>query len=188
MIPKIQRKFLPKLKHPDFKKSFEIYTDASDHTIAGAVFQSHGVIGFYSKKLSESESLYPIQEKETLAVVRTASHFRHILLGSPIILRTDNRNLLSKKTTANKRTSRWLLILQEYEIRIEFLKGNSNFVADFLSRTNLISCKENSKKLWDLKKIEEVQNSDTLIQNKVASSEYKKCNFENFFLIILQQN
>ena len=133
-------------------------TDASDHSISGIVFQKNGLIGILSKKLSPCEALYPIQEKETLAAVLTITYFRYILLGSKIRLRTDNKNMLSLNSAPNKRTTGWLLVLQEFDIELEYIRGQESMAADFISRLQTLKTKEKMTGFpLDLKKISEGQ-------------------------------
>ncbi|KAG0434374.1 Retrovirus-related Pol polyprotein from transposon 17.6 [Dictyocoela muelleri] len=54
----------PKLSYPDFYKTFYIETDACDRGIGGIIYQDHGVLGFYSYKLNDTELNYSIVEKE----------------------------------------------------------------------------------------------------------------------------
>lgn len=46
------------LKFPNFGKNFPLQTDASDCGIGAVLYQEHGIIGYYSKKLTASERNY----------------------------------------------------------------------------------------------------------------------------------
>ena len=79
---------------------------------------------------------YTITEKEFLAVIHAANKFRHYITGYPIILYTNHsaiKNLVNKPIT-NGRVTRWLILLQEFDITIKDQPGKENPVADFLSR------------------------------------------------------
>ena len=101
------------LAFPDFSKPFVIHTDAS-HTQLGAVIsQDNKPIAFYSRKLNDVQTRYTTTERELLSIVKTLKEFQNILLGYPIVVYTDHKNL----TCANfntERVMRWRLILEEY--------------------------------------------------------------------------
>jgi hypothetical protein len=67
------------LTYPEFDKPFVIYTDASKRQIGGVVTKSDKPLGFFSKKLSETQRRYPVTEQELLAIVETLKYFRHML-------------------------------------------------------------------------------------------------------------
>jgi RNase H-like domain found in reverse transcriptase len=69
--------------------------------------------------------------------VETLKEFRNILLGHRIQVYTDHKNL----TYANfntERVMRWRLILEEFSPELIYLKGDTNIVADALSRLELL--------------------------------------------------
>ncbi|RDX74156.1 Retrovirus-related Pol polyprotein from transposon 17.6, partial [Mucuna pruriens] len=76
------------------------------------------------------------QAHELLAIVFTLDKFRSYLLGSKIIVFSDHAALrfLLKKSDAKLRLIRWMLLLQEFNIKIKDKKGVENFVADHLSK------------------------------------------------------
>jgi transposase InsO family protein len=57
-----------------------------------------------------------------------------LLLGRPFILRTDHRNLLYMGHSSNLRVQRWYAYLSRYDITIHHIPGETNIVADALSR------------------------------------------------------
>ena len=131
----------PQLAHFDLSKQFVVPTDVSKIAIGAVPLQrsEEGVerpISF-SKKLSAPQQNYSTFERECLAVVAAAQHFRIYLLGCPFILRTDHKALswlLSKEPKGSGRVSGWIASLIEYPIEIEYLKGSENTIADILSR------------------------------------------------------
>ena len=84
------------LAFPDFNKTFEIYTDASDTQLGAVIAQDNKPIAFYSKKLNPAQTRYTTTEKELLSIVETCKEFRTILLGQQITIYTDNENLTYK--------------------------------------------------------------------------------------------
>ena len=75
---------------PDHTKAYEVHTDASNYAIGRVLMQEGNPIAFESKMLNETEQRYTVQEKEMTAVVHCLRTWRHYLLGSKFIVKTDN--------------------------------------------------------------------------------------------------
>ncbi|KAN0038532.1 hypothetical protein ACTA71_000711 [Dictyostelium dimigraforme] len=76
--------------------------------------------------------------KETFSVV-TSLEFNHfIIFGYKIIINTDHKNieLLRNQITfgLNQRINRWLQKIDVYNIKLNYIQGNTNHGADSLSR------------------------------------------------------
>ena len=126
------------LSFPDFSKPFVIHTDAS-HTQLGAVIsQDNNPIAFYSRKLNPAQTRYTTTERELLSIVETLKEFRSILLGQEIEVFTDHQNLTYKNFNT-ERVMRWRLILEEFNPKLTYIKGERNIVADALSRLDMTS-------------------------------------------------
>lgn len=128
----------PILRYPDFKKKFELVTDASDFAI-GAVLQQDGhPICFSSRTLNSHECNYSITEKELLAIVWSTKYFRPYLYGTKFSIKTDHQPLiwLNSLKEPSAKLQRWKIKLNEYDFDIKHIKGKENKVADFLSRIN----------------------------------------------------
>ena len=126
----------PVLALLDETKSFEVQTDASDFALGGVLLQEGHPIAFESHKLSEEEQKYTAQEKELLAVIHCLRTWRHYLLGSKFLVKTDN-SAVSHFLTQPKLTpkqARWQEFLAEFDFQFEHKAGHTNQVADALSR------------------------------------------------------
>ncbi|XP_074297323.1 uncharacterized protein LOC141628033 [Silene latifolia] len=98
----------PIIQPPDWELPFEIMCDASDYALG----------------------------EELLAVVYALEKFRSYLIGSDVTVFTDHaalRHLLAKKE-AKPRLLRWIILLQEFDLKIKDNTGAKNVVVDHLSR------------------------------------------------------
>eukprot|EP00253_Pinus_taeda_P026620 PITA_26620 len=130
----------PVLRGPNWDLPFQISSDVSDTTIGAILGQKEDrkpyAIYYISKNLSPAELNYTVTEKEFLAVIHAINKFRHYITGYPVILYTDHSAIkyLANKPVTNGRITRWLILLQEFDITIKDRPGKENPVADFLSR------------------------------------------------------
>ena len=121
------------LAFPDFSKEFHVYTDASDYQLGAVIMQENKPIAFYSRKLNTAQKNYTTGEQELLSIVETLKEFRNILFGQNVTVHTDHLNLLYSKMPS-ARIVRWRLMLEEFGPKFVHVKGESNVVADTLSR------------------------------------------------------
>jgi hypothetical protein len=129
----------PVLRGANWKIPFHISTNASYISIG--VVLGHEVdkkpytIYFISKNLNPIELNYTVIEKDILVVIHAINKFRHYITGYPIILYTDHSAIryLANKPITNGRVTRWLLLLQEFDITIKDRPGRENLIANFLS-------------------------------------------------------
>ena len=125
------------LAYPDFGQPFDIHTDASNVQLGAVISQGGKPIAFYSRKLNDAQTRYTTTERELLAIVETLKEYRNILLGHEIIVYTDHKNLTYQNFNTD-RVMRWRLIIEEYGPTLKYVKGETNIVADALSRLALI--------------------------------------------------
>ena len=133
------------LAYPDFSQKFEIYTDASKYQLGAVIMQAGKPIAYYSRKLTTAQLNYMTTEQELLAIVETLKEFCNISIGQRIVVYTDHQNL-PYKVFNTERVMRWRLIIEEYGPDLVYLPGESNIVADALSRPHLLPslCSENN--------------------------------------------
>ena len=131
------------LSAPDFDRPFSVAVDASESG-AGAVLLQVGLDGvehpvaYFSRKFNRHQQVYSTVEREALALILAVQHFE-VYLGSspsPIDLFTDHNPLvfIDRMRNQNQRIMRWSLILQQYPLKIQHIRGKDNIVADALSR------------------------------------------------------
>ena len=123
------------LTYPQFDQPLVVYTDSSKKQIGGIVTQNGKPLGFFSRKLTETQRHYPVTEQELLAITETLKYYKHMLYGHAIIVKTDHKNLTHQVSThASDRILRQRLLLEEYGVDLQYIEGEKNIVADALSR------------------------------------------------------
>ena len=132
----------PVLIQPDLTKPFVIETDASEWAIGMVLNQAdengklHPVT-FDGRKLSGAELNYPVQEKELLAIKEALRLWdRYLENGTKTTVITDHSSLqyLQTTTTYSKRLARWVAEFQEYDLKIQYRKGEEAIIPDAISR------------------------------------------------------
>eukprot|EP00253_Pinus_taeda_P018125 PITA_18125 len=137
---KHQLSIAPILRGPDWALPFHISFDASDTAIGAVPGQEENglpyAIYFISKNMTLAELNYTVTEKEFLAVIYAINKFRHYITGYTTFVHTDHSAIkyLMNKSVTNARVTRWLLLLQEFDITIVDRPRKENIVANFLSR------------------------------------------------------
>ena len=74
----------------------------------GAVLAQHNSqpLGFFSKKLTVTQTKYSAFDKELLAVKEAVSHFRHMIEGKTLVVYTDHKSLTMVMSSTSARTPR----------------------------------------------------------------------------------
>ncbi|RVW27175.1 Retrovirus-related Pol polyprotein from transposon 17.6 [Vitis vinifera] len=118
----------PVLALPDHTKVFEVHTDASDFAIGGVLMQERHPIAFESRKLNDAERRYTVQEKEMTAIVHCLRTWRHYLLGSHFIVKTDNvaTSYFQTQKKLSPKQARWQDFLAEFDYTLEYKPGSAN--------------------------------------------------------------
>ena len=85
-------------------------------------------IYFISKNMTPAELNYITTEKEMLAAIHSVNKFRHYIIGYEVFVHTDHYAIcyLKKKPITHGRVTRWLLLLQEFNITIIDRPGKEN--------------------------------------------------------------
>ena len=110
------------LSYPNFSQKFIIHTDSRNTQFWGIISQNEKTISFYSGKLTPAQINYIKTEKELLSMVETLKEFCTIILGHPITVYTDHKNITFENFTT-ERVLHWRLILEESGPEIKYIKG-----------------------------------------------------------------
>jgi len=83
----------PVLSLSDFSKPFIVETDASQFGIGAVLMQDKQPLAFLSQKLGPKNQGLSTYEKELQALITAVTKWRHYLIGSPFVIKTDQINL-----------------------------------------------------------------------------------------------
>lgn len=126
----------PILTVPAGGEGFTIYSDASKKGLGCVLMQNGKVVAYASRQLRPHEQNYPTHDLELAAVVFALKIWRHYLYGGKCEIFTDHKSLkyLFTQKELNMRQRRWLELLKDYDLSINYHPGRANVVADALSR------------------------------------------------------
>jgi hypothetical protein len=126
----------PVLAQPDIEKPFDVFCDASKTGLGCVLMQEGRVIAYASRQLRKHEVNYPTHDLELAAVVHALKIWRHYLLGNVCNSCTDHNSLkyIFTQLDLNMRQRRWLELIKDYNLNVQYHLGKANVVADALSR------------------------------------------------------
>src|SRR3954463_547935 len=126
----------PILIMPDITKPFDVYCDASKIGLGCVLVQEGKVISYLSRQLKQHEQNYPTHDLELAAVVLALKTWRHYLIGNRCDIYSDHKSLkyIFTQKELNMRQSRWLELVKDYDLNVQYHPGKANVVADALSR------------------------------------------------------
>ena len=130
----------PILAFSDFKKTFQLFNDASNEGIGATLGQIQDgkevAIAYADRDFNAAERNYSTTDREASAVVFGIRKFEPYLYGRKFILHTDHRSLkwLMSISDPTGRLARWSLLLQQYDFEIKYCPDTANANADALSR------------------------------------------------------
>ncbi|GJY70302.1 DNA-directed DNA polymerase [Tanacetum coccineum] len=133
---------------PNWDLDFELMCDASDYAVGAVLGQQiekkFRPIYYAIKTMNNAQEHYTTAKNELLSVVYTFDKFRSYLIMSKTVVYTDHPALkyLFSKKDAKPRLIRWVLLLQEFIIKIKNKKRTENLAADHLSRLENPSLEE----------------------------------------------
>jgi hypothetical protein len=126
---------------PNMEKSFSIYCDASGQGFGCVLMQDGHMIAYASWQLRKHETHYPTHDLELAAVVHTLKIWRHYLMGKRYELYMDQKRLkyIFTQSNMNLKQRRWLELIKDYDLGINYHPGKANVVAEALRRRSHVS-------------------------------------------------
>ena len=130
----------PVLVHPDFSLPFHIHCDASGLGVGAVLSQyvdgAYRPIAFCSKKLLPHQAHWAPAQLEAYAIFHAVvEKWRYYLSLNKCIVHSDHRNLIWLFKHSHKgMIGRWYASLSAFDLDITYVSGESQIVADPLSR------------------------------------------------------
>jgi hypothetical protein len=103
--------------------------------------QDGRVVAYTSRQLRKHELNYPTHDMELAVVVHALKIWSHYLMGKRCELYTDHKNLMYifTQSNLNVRQRRWLELIKDYDLGINYHPGEANVVVDALSHRSPVS-------------------------------------------------
>ena len=138
----------PILACANYKKPFQLQTDASDLGLGAVLCQKDDegqqrLIAYAGRSLSHTEQNYPAHKLEFLVLKwAITDRFHKYLYGGQFDVYTDNNPLTYILTSArlDEMGQRWVASFANYNFRIFYKTGKSNVEADVLSQIPRSEC------------------------------------------------
>ena len=114
--------------------------DASGEAIGVVLSQEDKPIAYFSENLNEARKNYSSYDKDFYAIVQSLKKWRHYLLPKVFILYLENHALqyIMHQPKLNQRHVKWVEYLQNFTFVIKNISGQSNKIANALSKRALI--------------------------------------------------
>jgi hypothetical protein len=131
----------------EMEKPFSIYCDASGQGLGCVLIQDGHVVAYASRQLRKHEEKYPTHDLELVVVVHGLKIWRHYIIGKRCEVYSDHKSLkyIFTHPDLNLRQRRWLELIKDYDLEINYHPGKANVVADALSRRshlNILTTRE----------------------------------------------
>jgi hypothetical protein len=129
---------------------YTVEADASGQSSGACLYQTSRdgttrIVAYYSKMFSPEERRYCTTRKEMTAIVRALRHWRPYLVGRKVHVKSDHSSLqyLLKCKHLPPQWGRYLDLLSEFDLEIQYVPGREQKISDYLSRFAVRPC-ENS--------------------------------------------
>ena len=151
----------PVLKLPNFKHPFQVKCDASGVAIGVVISQEDRPITYFSEKLNDTKQKYSSYDNEFYAIIQAMKHWRHYLMPGEFVLYSSNHTLqyIMQQPKLNLVHVKWIEFLQSFTFVSKHISGQSNKVADALSRRLLIM-QENQIQVLGFEQLRDLYEAD----------------------------
>ena len=139
----------PILKYPDPQQPYVLFTDASKIGWSGVLTQEHRSneserrprsrfhpVCYVSGLFRGSQLNWAALTKEAYAIYMSIRKLTFYVTGSDITVKSDHLPLKKflEKQTMNAKVNNWAVELEQFKIKMEWIQGAKNTLADSLSR------------------------------------------------------
>jgi hypothetical protein len=127
--------------------------------------QDGQVVSYTSRQLRKHKENYPTHDLELAAVVHALMIWRHYLIGHRCEIYSDHKSLkyIVTQNDLNLRQRRWLELIKNYDLGINYHPGKANVVADALRRKKY--CKATFAKRIRIEFLKEIKYLNLTIVN-----------------------
>jgi hypothetical protein len=137
----------PVLTMHNMERPFSIYCDTSSQGLGCVLMQDSHVVAYASRQLRKHEEKYPTHDLELVAVVHALKIWRHYIIGKRCEVYSDDKSLkyIFTQPDLNLRQRRWLELIKDYDLVINYHPDKANVVVDALSRRshlNMLATRE----------------------------------------------
>jgi hypothetical protein len=131
----------PVLIMPHIHTGFDVYCDASHLGFGYVLMQEGKVIAYASRQLRKHEKSYPTHDLELAVVVHALKIWRNYMIGNKCKIFKDHKSLkyIFTQKELNLRERRWLELIKDYDLEIQYHSGKENVVADALGRKGQVN-------------------------------------------------
>jgi hypothetical protein len=126
----------PVLALPDFVEPFIVECDASTYGFGTVLLQGQYPVAFFNRSVAPCHQSLAAYERELIGLVLAIRHWCPYLWGRRFLVRTDHYSLkfLLDQRLATIPQHHWVGKLLGFDFSVEYKVGNTNTVADALSR------------------------------------------------------
>jgi hypothetical protein len=130
-------------------------------------------VAYASRQLRKHEEKYLTHDLELAAVVHALKIWRHYIIGKRYEVYSDHKSLkyIFTQPYLNLRQRRWLELIKDYDLRINYNPDKANVVADALSRRTHLNMLATRKLLPEFCKEFEKLNLGWVLNTKIVAME-----------------
>jgi hypothetical protein len=137
----------------------------------GCVLMQEGqVVCYASRQLRKHEENYHTHDLELAALVHALKIWRHYLIGHRCQIYSDHKSpkYIFSQNDLNLQQHRWLELIKDYDLGINYHAGKANVVADTLSRKKYYNATFARRMQPELRKETEYLNLEMANESKVT--------------------
>ena len=125
----------PVLALPTSGVEYVVFSDTSRQGLGCVLMQNGRVIAYSSRQLKKHETNYPTHDLELAAVVFALKIYKHYFYGETSQVFTNHKSLkyLIIQRELNLRQRRWLELIKDYDLILDYYLEKANVVTDALS-------------------------------------------------------
>ena len=135
----------PILRYPDPQKAYTLFTDASGIGWSGVLTQEHvddngksklHPVCYVSGQFKGSQLNWAALTKETYAIYMAVRRLTFYITDADVTIKSNHlplRKFLMKEIL-NAKVNNWAVELEQFKLKLEWIQGSRNTLADSLSR------------------------------------------------------